>query len=112
MALHMPPEKLFQQLVSQPDVSETVKDVLCFSDHFIRFFYGLDESLKCIEYLNNPDSGTRLLTTVLHCVLCFRCPWLKPALPVKTPIRGREVSCVLLCWLKDVLTTYAPSTSS
>lgn len=34
MALHMPPEKLFQQLVSQPDVSETVKDVICFSDSF------------------------------------------------------------------------------
>lgn len=44
--------------------------------------------------------------------MCFRCPSLRPALPVKTPIRGRGVSCVLLCWLKDVLTTYAPSTSS
>lgn len=55
------------------------------------------------------DSGPWLFLIQVT-VLCFRCLWLMPALPVKTPIRGKVGSSVWLCWLKDVLTTYAPGT--
>lgn len=109
MALHMPPEKIFQHIVSDY-LHVLIINVKCVRPVEFYFFHPfiLPTAVPC----RVAHKGLSLLLLIIlffkafnyfwigdlhhHSILIFsRCPLLRHALPVKTPIKRKEVWCVL-----------------